>query len=257
MLRSKRMRRIAFREKAGSPGEAKEEAMPFTMHERYEPHAVSIPVRGLSLNSDLIVPPLAEGIVVFAHGSGSSRLSPRNRAVATELNEAGFATLLLDLLTPSEERWDATTAALRFDVHLLAGRLMAATDCLRARAETADLGVGYFGASTGAAAALIAAANRQDVVRAVVSRGGRPDLAGPLLAKVRAPTLLIVGGADAAVVGLNQDALDQLRCARELAIVARATQLFEEPGALEEVTRLARGWYRRYLTTTVPPGVAG
>jgi putative phosphoribosyl transferase len=231
--------------------------MPFTKQERYATHAVGIPLRGLTLNCDLVVPPLAEGIVVFAHGSGSSRFSPRNRAVATALNEAGFATLLLDLLTPSEERRDATTAALRFDVQLLAGRLMAATDWLGKRGDTADLGVGYFGASTGAAAALIAAANRQDVVRAVVSRGGRPDLAGALLAKVRAPTLLIVGAADTAVLGLNREALHQLRGVGELAIVPAATHLFEEPGALEQVIRLASGWYRRYLTPAAPPGTGG
>ena len=231
--------------------------MPFTMQQTYDSYAVGIPVRGIFLNGDLVVPPLAEGIVLFAHGSGSSRFSPRNRAVATELNSAGFATLLLDLLTPSEERQDATTAALRFDVHLLARRLIAATDWLSTRSETSDLGVGYFGASTGAAAALIAAAHRQDVVRAIVSRGGRPDLAGPVLEKVHTPTLLIVGGADTPVIEFNRRACEQLSGVRELMIVPRATHLFEEPGALEEVTRLARGWYRRYLSPASPPGVAG
>ena len=231
--------------------------MPVAVRHRYQPRAVAIPLRGITLNADLVVPPLAEGAVLFAHGSGSSRFSPRNQSVAAELNDAGFATLLLDLLTPSEERWDATSGALRFDVQLLAGRLIAATDWAGAQSETADLGVGYFGASTGAAAALLAAASRQDVVRAVVSRGGRPDLAGPLLAKVRAPTLLIVGGADAAVLELNRDALQQLRCEKELAIVAQATHLFEEPGALEQVARLAEEWYRRYLRSSTPPGVAG
>ena len=231
--------------------------MPFTMQQTYDSYAVGIPVRGIFLNGDLVVPPLAEGIVLFAHGSGSSRFSPRNRAVATELNSAGFATLLLDLLTPSEERLDETTAALRFDVHLLARRLIAATDWLSTRSETSDLGVGYFGASTGAAAALIAAAHRQDVVHAIVSRGGRPDLAGPVLEKVHTPTLLIVGGADTPVIEFNRLAYEQLSGVRELTIVPRATHLFEEPGALEEVTRLARGWYRRYLSPASPPGVAG
>lgn len=231
--------------------------MSFTTQQRYESFSVRIPLRAIFLDGDLVVPPLAEGVVLFAHGSGSSRFSPRNRAVAAELNASGFVTLLLDLLTPSEERWDATTAALRFDVDLLAGRLAAATDWLAARPETADLAIGYFGASTGAAAALIAAAHRQDIVRAIVSRGGRPDLAGPLLAKVRAPTLLIVGGDDTPVIDLNRDAFRQLRGIKELTIVPHASHLFEEPGALEQVTRLAREWYRRYLTAASPPGVAG
>ena len=231
--------------------------MPFMTHQTAESYSVSIPIRGIYLSGDLVVPPLAEGVVLFAHGSGSSRFSPRNRAVATELNAAGFATLLLDLLTPSEERRDAVSAGLRFDVHLLARRLTAATDWLASRSETADLGIGYFGASTGAAAALIAAAHRQDIVRAIVSRGGRPDLAGPVLEKVVAPTLLIVGGDDASVVEFNREASHRLRGVKELRIIPRASHLFEEPGALEEVTRLARGWYRRYLTAAVPPGVGG
>ena len=231
--------------------------MTISVRQRYQPRAVGIPLRGITLHGDLVVPPLAEGAVLFAHGSGSSRFSPRNRAVAAELNDAGFATLLLDLLTPSEERWDATSGALRFDVQFLAGRLIAATDWVGAQSETADLAVGYFGASTGAAAALIAAASQQNVVRAVVSRGGRPDLAGPLLAKVRAPTLLIVGGADLPVLEMNRDALAQLRCEKELAVVPHATHLFEEPGALEQVSRLAQEWYRRYLPSSTPPGVAG
>jgi putative phosphoribosyl transferase len=231
--------------------------MPFTVQEKSDAYSVGIPLRGIFLNGDLVVPPLAEGVVLFAHGSGSSRLSPRNRAVAAELNAAGFATLLLDLLTPSEERWDATSATLRFDVHLLARRLIAATDWLGSRSETADLGVGYFGASTGAAAALIAAAHRQDVVRAIVSRGGRPDLAAPVLAKVRAPTLLIVGGDDLPVIDFNRDALHELRGVKGMTIVPHASHLFEEPGALEEVTRLARGWYRRYLRPASSPGIGG
>jgi dienelactone hydrolase len=227
------------------------------MRQRHESYSVGIPLRGIFLNGDLVVPPLAEGVVLFAHGSGSGRFSPRNRAVAAELNAAGFATLLLDLLTPIEERWDAMTAALRSDVHLLARRLTAATDWLVARPETANLSIGYFGTSTGAAAALIAAAHRQDIVRAIVSRGGRPDLAGPVLDKVRAPTLLIVGEDDAPVLDLNRDAYHQLRGTSELTIVPHASHLFEEPGALEQVTRLACGWYRRFLVPASLPGVAG
>jgi putative phosphoribosyl transferase len=231
--------------------------MPFMTYETADSYPVSIPIRGIYLSGDLMVPPLAEGVVLFAHGSGSSRFSPRNRAVAAELNAAGFATLLLDLLTPSEERRDAASAAFRFDVHLLARRLTAATDWLASRSETADLGIGYFGASTGAAAALIAASHRQDIVRAIVSRGGRPDLAGPMLENVRAPTLLIVGGDDASIIEFNRAAYHRLPGPKELRIIPKASHLFEEPGALEEVTRLARGWYRRYLTAAVPPGVAG
>ena len=231
--------------------------MPFATQQGYESRAVGIRARGITLDGDLVVPPLAEGVVLFAHGSGSSRFSPRNRAVANELNLAGFATLLLDLLTPTEERWDATSAALRFDVDLLAQRLITATDWLASRSDTSDLGIGYFGASTGAAAALAAAARRQESVRAIVSRGGRPDLAGPMLAQVRAPTLLIVGGRDTPVIAFNRAAHHELRCVKELRIVPGATHLFEEPGALEEVTRLARAWYRRHLRPALPPGIAG
>jgi dienelactone hydrolase len=185
--------------------------------------------------------------VLFAHGSGSSRHSPRNRYVARALNEAKLATLLIDLLTLHEEVIDARTAQLRFDIDLLAERLVDATDWLIQFPDTKHLAIGYFGASTGAAAALAAAAVRQDAVAAIVSRGGRPDLAGPALPQVRAPTLLIVGGNDGQVIELNRQALAQLRCEKQLMIVPGATHLFEEPGALDEVARLARDWFERHL----------
>jgi pimeloyl-ACP methyl ester carboxylesterase len=187
--------------------------------------------------------------VVFAHGSGSSRHSPRNRAVAAMLREGGLATLLVDLLTPEEGAVDEETGRLRFDIDLLAERLVDATDWIGGIEETRGLGVGYFGASTGGGAALVAAARRPNSVRAVVSRGGRPDLAGAALARVRAPTLLIVGGHDPVVLELNREAFDRLRCEKELEIVPGATHLFEEPGALEEVARLARDWFLRHLPT--------
>lgn len=202
---------------------------------------------GVVLEGELTRPAEARGVVLFAHGSGSSRHSPRNRRVAALLNGAGLATLLIDLLTPAEEMVDLRTAQLRFDIGLLAERLVGATDWLTRYPETRDLRVGYFGASTGAGAALVAAAERPHIVGAVVSRGGRPDLAGPALARVRAPTLLIVGGSDFPVIGLNQEAFDQLRCEKRLAIVPGATHLFEEPGALDQVARLAREWFERYL----------
>jgi len=210
-------------------------------------HHLRVPVPGGMLAGDLIVPEGAQGVVVFAHGSGSSRLSPRNQWVARQLEAARMATLLFDLLTPAEEAVDARTGALRFDVELLAERLVHVTDHLTSDLLDPSLHVGYFGASTGAAAALIAASYRPEVVFAVVSRGGRPDLAGPALASVRAPTLLIVGGADHEVIALNNAALAQLRCPKELRIVPRATHLFPEPGALEEVARLARDWFARHL----------
>jgi len=199
------------------------------------------------LAGTLTLPEHARGVVAFAHGSGSSRFSPRNRAVASVLNRAGFATLLLDLLTAEEERVDGYTAHLRFNIDLLSQRLEAATDWLAREAVTARLPVGYFGASTGAAAALLAAAERPEVT-AVVSRGGRPDLAGPALALVRAPTLLIVGGADVPVIELNRQARAWMRPDAEasLQIVPGATHLFEEPGALEMVASLATDWFRRY-----------
>jgi pimeloyl-ACP methyl ester carboxylesterase len=187
-------------------------------------------------------------VVLFAHGSGSSRHSPRNRFVAGVLHQDTLATLLLDLLTTEEEEVDAHTAHLRFDIGLLAERLVGATDWLRGQRDVGELPVGYFGASTGAGAALVAAAARPQVIEAIVSRGGRPDLAGKALPYVQAPTLLIVGGADVPVIGMNQEALGQLGAPeKKLVIVPRATHLFEEPGALEEVARLAADWFTRYL----------
>jgi putative phosphoribosyl transferase len=208
---------------------------------------VQIHANGVTLAGDLVVPARASGLVVFAHGSGSSRKSPRNQQVAAALREGGLATLLFDLLTPEEEAEDAISGELRFDIGLLGARLVGATDWLRARPSTRDLAVGYFGASTGAAAALVAAATRRDVVRAIVSRGGRPDLAGPYLSRVEAPTLLIVGGLDRDVLALNRAAMAQLRAPARLAVVPGATHLFEEPGALEEVASLASDWFARRL----------
>jgi putative phosphoribosyl transferase len=211
---------------------------------------VAVPV---TLEGNLSLPEKARGVVLFAHGSGSSRHSPRNRHVARMLNEANLATLLIDLLTPEEEMIDLRTAHLRFDIGLLAERLVAATDWLTRYPDTRHLRIGYFGASTGAAAALVSAAERPQVVGAVVSRGGRPDLAGPTLAGVRAPTLLIVGGNDYAVIELNQAALAQLRCEKRLVIVPGATHLFEEPGALDEVARLAREWFEHHVVPAEAP----
>ena len=206
-----------------------------------------ISVAAESLEGNLGVPPGARGVVLFAHGSGSSRHSPRNRSVAQVLRRAGLATLLTDLLTPQEEAVDARTRHLRFDIPLLAGRLVAITDWLTQHPDTRGLAVGYFGASTGAAAALVAAAARPEAVGAIVSRGGRPDLAGPALARVRAPTLLIVGGHDIPVITLNREALEHLHGDNRLAIIPGATHLFEEPGTLEEVARLAAEWFTRHL----------
>jgi putative phosphoribosyl transferase len=213
-----------------------------------ERHAtVVVPTDQVALEGTLAVPAEPLGVVLFAHGSGSSRHSPRNRLVAAELRRAGLATLLIDLLSGEEEAFDARTRELRFDIGLLAGRLVAATDWLGRQAATRGLRLGYFGASTGAAAALVAAAERPDRAAAVVSRGGRPDLAGQALDQVRAPTLLIVGGQDRAVIPLNRDALARLRAEKALEIVPGATHLFEEPGALERVAELASGWFARHL----------
>jgi putative phosphoribosyl transferase len=197
----------------------------------------------------LTLPPDARGLVLFAHGSGSSRFSPRNRYVAGVLADAGFATLLVDLLTQGEERIDLRTRELRFDVELLAGRVLDAAAWTAADARTGGLPLGLFGASTGAAAALVAAAREPERVRAVVSRGGRPDLAGPALADVRAPTLLVVGGRDEPVLGLNRRAAAELTRAAEveLEVVPGATHLFEERGALERVAELARAWFDRHV----------
>ena len=208
---------------------------------------VEIECDSTCLNGDLAVPRQPCGIVLFAHGSGSSRLSPRNRYVAGVLQAGGLATLLFDLLTQEEELIDVRTRSLRFDIDLLAGRLVGATDWLLRQEGVADLPIGYFGASTGAAAALIGAAQRPDDVAAVVSRGGRPDLAGAALTEVRAPTLLIVGGLDHQVIMLNEEALARLTSEKRLEIVEGATHLFEEPGTLEEVAALASEWFRGHL----------
>jgi putative phosphoribosyl transferase len=199
------------------------------------------------LQGNLRIPPAAEGIVVFAHGSGSGRRSPRNRFVADVLVKTGLATLLVDLLTQEEEMIDLQTAELRFDIRLLAERLGGVTDWLAAEPSAAGLSIGYFGASTGAAAALIAAADHPERVRAIVSRGGRPDLAGPVLPRVAQPTLLIVGGDDDVVIELNSHALEELGGIKQLVIIPGATHLFEEPGALEQVAVLASEWFTRYL----------
>jgi pimeloyl-ACP methyl ester carboxylesterase len=211
---------------------------------------VEFAVRDGMLSGDLDVPPGAVGMVIFAHGSGSSRLSPRNQYVAKVLREARFATLLLDLLTEEEEREDDLTGAFRFDIDLLANRLTDAIRWVEASRELRQLPLGLFGASTGAAAALAAAATEPQHVRAVVSRGGRPDLAGANLAQVRAATLLIVGGYDPTVLTLNRDALHRLVCEKQLVVVPRATHLFEEPGALEKVARLAQQWFVRHFAAT-------
>lgn len=211
-------------------------------------HDIIIPVGDAKLEGELAIPDGERAIVAFAHGSGSSRHSPRNRAVAGELNEAGLATLLFDLLTENEDRIDQQTGELRFDIDLLAERLAGATRWLRENDETRAMTIGFFGASTGAAAALVAAAQIPDAVGAVVSRGGRPDLAGDALEEVAAPTLLIVGGADTTVIQMNREALDRLTCEKGLEIVEGATHLFEEPGALDVVARLARDWFRDHLT---------
>jgi putative phosphoribosyl transferase len=214
-----------------------------TAHEE----SLAIVANGTRLEGDLVIPEGARGLVLFAHGSGSSRRSVRNRFVAQTLRARRLGTLLFDLLTSAEEQEDAVDARLRFDIPLLASRLGDVTDSIRRYAPARGLPMGYFGASTGAAAALIAAAARPGVVRAVVSRGGRPDLAQGLLARVQAPTLLIVGGADSAVLALNREALEQISGRRELVVVPHATHLFEEPGALDDVARLAGDWFLRHL----------
>ncbi len=206
-----------------------------------------LPVSGAVLTGDLTLPEPALGLVIFAHGSGSSRKSPRNRHVAQTLVDRGLATLLFDLLTPEEEDAERYTRHLRFDIELLAGRLADVTALVRRMPLLASLPIGYFGSSTGAAAALVAAARRPEGVAAVVSRGGRPDLAGPLLAQVCAPTLLVVGGWDDVVIELNEEALAQLRCEKELRIVPGATHLFEEPGTLDEAARHAGEWFEQHL----------
>ncbi len=208
---------------------------------------VVVTTDSVRLEGNLLVPPTAQGIVLFAHGSGSSRHSPRNRYVAKVMQQAGLATLLFDLLTSEEERIDLRTRHLRFDIGLLASRLIDTTKWLAQYPDTCNLKVGYFGASTGASAALIAAADKPQAVSAIVSRGGRPDLAGTALTRVQAPTLLIVGGYDVPVIAMNQEAMAQLRSEKQLQIVPKATHLFEEPGALEAVAQLATQWFQRYL----------
>ena len=213
-------------------------------------HSVLIPLDDLSLEATLTIPDSARAVVVFAHGSGSSRHSPRNRFVAEELQAAGLGTLLMDLLTEREGAVDEETGELRFDIGLLSARLVAAIDWLGWEPATRELGVGVFGASTGGAAALVAAARLPDRVGAVVSRGGRPDLADVDLPNVKAPTLLIVGGLDEAVIDLNQRAMARMKPETpvRLEIVPGATHLFEEPGALERVAHLARDWFTQHLT---------
>jgi putative phosphoribosyl transferase len=201
----------------------------------------------VTLEGSLGIPNSAGGVVLFAHGSGSGRHSPRNRYVARVLREANLATLLIDLLTEDEEEVDLRTTRLRFDIELLARRLVGATDWLVQNPDTEQLRIGYFGASTGAGAALVAAAERPDEVGAIVSRGGRPDLAGDALPLVKAPTLLIVGGNDEPVIGMNEEALARMRAVKRLKIVSGASHLFEEPGALEEVAQLAAGWFAHHL----------
>ncbi len=208
---------------------------------------ISIDAGKVALQGTLGLPKGTEAVVLFAHGSGSSRRSPRNRYVAQVLQSHGIGTVLFDLLTREEESVDEVSGELRFDIRFLANRLMDVTRSLMQRPDMKHAKLGYFGASTGAAAALVAAAELQEVIGAVVSRGGRPDLAGKALGSVRAPTLLIVGGDDEPVIGMNRDALARLRCEKELVIVPGATHLFEEPGTLEEVARLAAEWFTQYL----------
>ncbi len=208
---------------------------------------VQLKISGAILEGNLIIPPEALGIVLFAHGSGSSRFSPRNRSVSQGLVENGLATLLIDLLTKEEELIDEGTREYRFDIDFLAGRLVEVTDWLTKNEKTKGLRIGYFGASTGAAAALVAAAKRKNLVRAIVSRGGRPDLASTSLSHVEAPTLLIVGGDDYGVIELNQDAFELLSCKKRLEIIPGATHLFEEHGTLEMVAHCATKWFLEYL----------
>ncbi len=209
---------------------------------------VHVSTAGVTLEGDLSIPAGADGIVLFAHGSGSSRFSSRNRYVAQFLRETGLGTLLIDLLTAAEEAIDDRTRHLRFDIEMLAERLVGTAEWLSQNPSTRNLTIGMFGASTGAGAALVAAAEKPRLIAAVVSRGGRPDLAGAALPDVQAPTLLIVGSRDTPVIQMNQDAYDLMTCERRLEIVPGATHLFEEPGTLEIAARLARDWFTRYLS---------
>lgn len=208
---------------------------------------VRIPIGTIFLEGELRLPDNATGVVLFAHGSGSSRHSPRNQFVAGIIRDAGLGTLLFDLLTEAEEEKDAENGALRFDIPLLAQRLVAATHWLKKQPKTSGLKMGYFGSSTGGGAALLAAAELGDCVAAVVSRGGRPDLAGDALPKVRSPTLLVVGGYDELVICLNDDAYAKLGCEKDFRIVPGATHLFEEPGKLEQVAQISAQWFRKHI----------
>lgn len=210
---------------------------------------VNITVGDCTLEGDLDMPAHPRGIVIFAHGSGSSRHSPRNQYVARIIREAGFATLLFDLLTHDEDDEDAMTGRLRFDIPMLAHRLVGATHWIQTEPKTQGLAIGYFGASTGAAAALVAAAQMDDEIKAIVSRGGRPDLATSALSAVRCPTLLIVGGCDQLVICMNDDALTRLRCEKQLRLIPGATHLFEEPGKLEHVAQLSAQWFLKHLSS--------
>jgi putative phosphoribosyl transferase len=210
--------------------------------------AVKVLCGDVVLQGDLTIPGKAKGLVLFAHGSGSGRLSPRNRYVASVLQEANLATLLFDLLTVPEEAKDAITSHLRFDIGFLALRLVSVTDWVAGQRETRKLSLGYFGASTGAAAALEAAAERPDLIKAIVSRGGRPDMAGPAIGRVRAPVLLIVGSLDTQVIELNEDAMTKLDTIKKLVIVPGASHLFEESGTLPQVARLGSEWFSQYLS---------
>ncbi len=216
---------------------------------------VIIPVKGAKLSGELELSATGPSLVLFAHGTGSSRHSPRNQFVARRLREEGLSTLLFDLLTPQEEEAEALTRHLRFDIPMLAARLAQATRWALDRVSSADLNIGYFGSSTGAAAALVAAAELGENIRAVVSRGGRPDLAGEALEKVSAPTLLVVGGSDTPVIPLNEEAYDRLRCEKALRIVPGASHLFEEPGTLERVARMAAEWFANHLQPLAPRSV--
>jgi pimeloyl-ACP methyl ester carboxylesterase len=209
-------------------------------------HAITLPSQSIHLDGLLYIPSNAQGLVLFVHGSGSSRFSVRNQYVAKILNQAKIATLLFDLFTPQEDELDSQTASLRFDIEFLASRLIDATQWCLKEIKPA-LPIGYFGASTGGGAALVAAAELSDTIKAVVSRGGRPDLAMNALAKLTSPSLLIVGGEDGVVIQMNQEAFDNMHCTKALKIVPKATHLFEEPGTLDEVASLATDWFRTYL----------
>ncbi len=213
-----------------------------------EEKSVSIALDGKQLSGDLVLPENVHGLVLFAHGSGSSHKSPRNKHVADYLHKAGLGTLLFDLMTDEEERLDQATGHLRFDIGFLASRLVAATDWAINHPDLNEFRIGYFGASTGAAAALTASVERPGTIRAIVSRGGRPDMAGEFLDSIEAPTLLIVGGYDPAVIQLNREAGERLKTSKKMIVIPEASHLFEEPGKLDEVAMAAADWFRRYLS---------